>query len=610
MLSIRWLFVLGSIITACLASLLPAVSAQAAARVALVVGNSDYASTGRLANPVNDASLMAQTLRQLGFTLVGGKAQLNLDKTHFDRLAQKFGKDAQGADVALFYYAGHGVQIDGTNYLVPVDANPQTEADADFQMIDAMSMLRQMESSHARLKLMILDACRNNPFAERGLRALGGGLAQMQAPEGTMIAFSTQPGHKALDGDSGHSPYTAALADTMREPGLDIFRTFNAVGIKVASVTHGRQRPWVSSSPINGDFYFVPETAKKLASKVGGDSEEALRFFEAERLGTREAFDAFLKTYSTGSYASLARAERNKIVAKAADELASREADAADRAKLAAEIKAAQEAIAEAVRETAAAKAAREAAEKAAKFAVARGEAAAKAANEAIERAKREAASAKAAQKAAEARAGEALAHQLSVKNLSTAHQASKPPNETNVPAGGMQVAAAVPPSGSPSSVSPPVLSQADIAQLLKFHLREVGCDAGDGGLWDVNAKRALQEFNRHAGTHLDVESPTVSTLQAVQSAHGRVCPLVCGRGTRREGEECVAITCKQGSSLTADGKCRQITKKKTFGLVMGSPQHLRLRSACRGGDFEACETLCSNGGYRACKKLNRISGR
>jgi Caspase domain len=231
--------------------------ALAEKRVALVVGNSTYRNVPVLANPSNDARLVANTLNSLGFELVGGAAQLNLDKPGFDRAVLTFGRQLQGADVGLFYYAGHGVQVRGSNYLVPVDANLTREADVDFQMLDTQLVLRQMEGSRTKLNLVILDACRNNPFGGRGLRSASGGLAQMQAPDGTLISFATQPGNVAVDGTAGHSPFTAALATTMRKPGLGLFEVFNNVGLAVKKATGGEQQPWLSSSPISGSFYFA-----------------------------------------------------------------------------------------------------------------------------------------------------------------------------------------------------------------------------------------------------------------------------------------------------------------------------------------------------------------
>ncbi len=226
-------------------------------RVALIIGNSEYVSVPKLDNPGPDARLMADTLAALGFTLVGGKAHLNLDKQSLENVVQSFGKAIQGANVALFYYAGHGLQIRGGNFLVPVNANPTREADADFQLLNVDLVLRQMELAGTRLNMVILDACRNNPFASRGLRSTGGGLAQMQAPEGTLLAYATQPGNVAQDGADGHSPYTRALAKAVATPGLDVFTVFNEVGVAVKRATNSVQQPWVSSSPLEGKFYFA-----------------------------------------------------------------------------------------------------------------------------------------------------------------------------------------------------------------------------------------------------------------------------------------------------------------------------------------------------------------
>src|SRR5450631_1270998 len=254
-------------------------SAFAEKRVALVVGNSAYQNVARLDNPRNDATLVAETLSGLGFTLVGGRAQLDLDKAALDTDVQNFGQQIQGADVALFYYAGHGVQVNGSNYLVPVGANPTREADVDFQMVDTNLVLRQMQGSGTRLNLVILDACRNNPFGGRGLRSADGGLAQMRAPEGTLISYATQPGSVAQDGGDGHSPYTKALATTIKQAGLDIFQTFNQVGLAVKRETGGAQQPWVSSSPIDGTFYFVAPAAAgpKVATMPQPPSADTLR---------------------------------------------------------------------------------------------------------------------------------------------------------------------------------------------------------------------------------------------------------------------------------------------------------------------------------------------
>ena len=185
-------------------------AAHAEKRVALVIGNSAYRTVPALPNPTADARLIADTLSSLGFAIVGGGAQLDLDKAGFDEALRKFGTALTGADVALFYYAGHGVETHGLNYLVPVDAHPADEGDVFAQMTGLAGILDQMEKAGARINLVLLDACRDNPFRDRGVRSTTGGLAQMQAPVGTLISFATQPRSVSLDGDDGHSPYTRA----------------------------------------------------------------------------------------------------------------------------------------------------------------------------------------------------------------------------------------------------------------------------------------------------------------------------------------------------------------------------------------------------------------
>lgn len=230
---------------------------RAEKRIALVVGNSAYQNAPPLSNPKNDATLIAATLRKAGFALIGDRAHLDLDKTALEKAIKSFGAALIGADVALFYYAGHGIQIRGSNYLVPVSANPAREADVGLEAVDVAMVLQQMEGSGTRLKLVILDACRNNPFSGRGLRSTQSGLAQLQAPEGTLLSYATQPGNVALDGAGDNSPYTAALVQTIQKPGIDVFQTFNQVGLLVKRATGGAQQPWVSSSPIDGDFHFT-----------------------------------------------------------------------------------------------------------------------------------------------------------------------------------------------------------------------------------------------------------------------------------------------------------------------------------------------------------------
>jgi uncharacterized caspase-like protein len=242
---------------------LPVPHAAAERRVALVIGNADYKSVGALANPGNDARLLADALRSVGFMLVGEGAQLNLDKRGFERAIETFGGELSSGDVALFFYAGHGLQVRGSNYLLPVDAVASEEREIPMRLISIDLVLHQMEKAHTHLNIVILDACRNNPFDAPGLRAAPAGLAAMVAPEGTLVSYATQPGNVALDGDDADSPYSKALARQLRRPGIDVFRTFNEVGNAVLRDTNGRQQPWISTSPIAGTFYFAGHAQAK-----------------------------------------------------------------------------------------------------------------------------------------------------------------------------------------------------------------------------------------------------------------------------------------------------------------------------------------------------------
>jgi hypothetical protein len=260
--------------------------AHAEKRVALVIGNSAYRAVPALPNPASDAKLMSDTLLSLGFFVVGGGAQIDLDKTGFDDALQKFGRELNGADVALFYYAGHGVETHGLNYLVPVDAHPQDEADVFMQMVGISGILDQMEKSGTRINLVLLDACRDNPFRDHGVRSTSGGLAQMPAPIGTLISFATQPRSVSLDGIDGHSPYTRALATAMQRPGSGLFKTFNEVGLAVEKATGGSQLPWVSSSPISGNFYFAgkPAVVEAKPAPIPSDAPAPVAPVEEARL--------------------------------------------------------------------------------------------------------------------------------------------------------------------------------------------------------------------------------------------------------------------------------------------------------------------------------------
>jgi formylglycine-generating enzyme required for sulfatase activity len=239
----------------------------AEARIALVIGNSDYAS-GPLSNPANDAKLIGDELASLGFDVI---ARRNADQTTMKRAIEEFGArlDKAGPDsVGLFYYAGHGVQLNGRNYLIPTTARIEREGDVEIEAVSADWVVEQMRFARNRLNIVILDACRNNPFT-RSMRSADHGLATMDAPAGILIAYSTAPGSVAADGAGRNSPYTEALTRAMRELHEPVEQVFKHVRLGVMSVTAGKQVPWESSS-LTGDFYFSAPGTAPLSAHADG----------------------------------------------------------------------------------------------------------------------------------------------------------------------------------------------------------------------------------------------------------------------------------------------------------------------------------------------------
>ncbi|MGD0581554.1 MAG: caspase family protein [Bacteroidales bacterium] len=221
-------------------------------RIALVIGNGTY-SSGVLANPENDSRAMADALKKLGFTVLNFE---NLDESSMKRAIDEFGDRLKGNDVGLFYYAGHGIQAKGYNYLIPVDAHLKTEDEVDYDCVRADRVLSLMESSGTRVNIIVLDACRNNPFERSWTRsAAGNGLAFMNAPKGTLIAYATAPGSTASDGSGDHGLYTAAILQSIMIPNITIIEMFQNVRNLVSEKSDNEQIPWESTS-MTGDFYF------------------------------------------------------------------------------------------------------------------------------------------------------------------------------------------------------------------------------------------------------------------------------------------------------------------------------------------------------------------
>ena len=230
-------------------------------RYALVVGNSNYNQTqdyGNLENPVNDARLIADSLTKAGFEV---DASFDLDQDEFEQKIKEFKNKLaiSGRNtIALFYFSGHGLQVSGDNYLVPIDAEIDVESDLVEETVSASKILKAMGENYGGTNIFILDACRDNPFERTFARGSNSGLAMMNAPDGSYIGYSTGPGKEAADGTDGNSVFTKSLALHMLEPGLNIEEVFKKTRIQVAKETRNKQIPW-SSSSLTIDFYFIPE---------------------------------------------------------------------------------------------------------------------------------------------------------------------------------------------------------------------------------------------------------------------------------------------------------------------------------------------------------------
>jgi carboxyl-terminal processing protease len=295
--------------------------AQAEPRVALVIGNSAYkGSLPALTNPSNDAKLMAKTLKGIGFDVIQAE---DADQAGMKKAIGEFGDKLAAAGntaTGLFFYAGHGLQVAGENYLIPIDAQIEKEADVDLSAVSAETVMKQMEFAGAAVNIIILDACRNNPLST-GTRGMTRGLARIDsAPKGSFIAYSTAPGSVAQDGDNGDSPYTLALAKTLSQPGLSIGDVFQNVRTDVLASTGGQQTTWDSNS-LTGQYYFTPPAAEPAAAEAstgnnsaqlgtvtdsGAMDPDSLFWNNVKTSSDPADYEAYLKKYPNGDYAGIA----------------------------------------------------------------------------------------------------------------------------------------------------------------------------------------------------------------------------------------------------------------------------------------------------------------
>jgi len=300
-------------------------AAKADRRVAFVVGNGAYKNVAQLPNPPVDAKAMAAVLRNVGFEVVEGT---NLTRDKMTERLLEFGKKAQGADVAVFFYAGHGIAISGTNYLLPIDADIKSEMDVKLGAAINIDLTLDQTMSDAKVKLVFLDACRDNPFAAKiksnaSTRSVSvqSGLAEMKSGEGTLIAFATGPGQTALDGQEGtNSPFTRALIANLTTPGVEIQQAMTKVRAQVNEETNKGQLPWGHTNLI-GSVYLNPvaapaagaaapsSSAPAAVASTSSGSDVEVEFWRSVRESNKpEELNAYLTSYPNGQFKSLALA--------------------------------------------------------------------------------------------------------------------------------------------------------------------------------------------------------------------------------------------------------------------------------------------------------------
>jgi Caspase domain len=512
--------------------------ALAEKRVALVLGNSAYRNVAPLANPVNDSARIASTLKEAGFDVVDSRRDLSAADTR--RALRDFADRSRDADIAVVYYAGHGIEVDGGNYLIPVDARLERDTDVYDEALSLDRVLVAIEPAK-KLRLVILDACRDNPFSRSmkrtvASRAIGQGLAKVEPTSpNVLIAYSAKAGSTAADGDGQNSPFTAALSHHLTKPGLDVRRAFGFVRDEVLKTTGNKQEPFVYGSLGGEDVPLVPaRPAAAPATPVPSAQAEARRDYElALQIGNKSALNAFLAQYPDGFYASLAKLQLDKIAAEETRVAATEKARLAEqeRARLAAEgAQKSQQAKAEA--EAKAAEQARVAAEKAKQVAQ---------------------------DQAAAAEQKRVAAESAPADKASAPAPADKAVNVASLAAG------------------PP---QADVTKSVQAELRRVGCLTSNAdGNWNNASQRSLTQFNRYAGTRLDTKVASVDTLDTLKLKSSRVCPLVCEHGFQADGDRCTKIVCAEGSFLNDDNECEKRRAKRPVA-TRERPESRRIHEA------------------------------
>ena len=601
----HWL--LRPLAVACGLFLLSSVHAQAEKRIALVIGNSAYKNVVKLTNPTNDATAVAALLKLAGFDVVESKN--NLDNSDMRRAVRDFTEIAQDADIAVVYYAGHGIEVNGNNYLIPTDAVLQRDIDVDDETVSLDRLINSLASVKL-LRLVILDACRDNPFAKNmkrtiASRSIGRGLAEVEPNySNTLVAFAAKAGSSPRPtGPINTAHSRRRCSRNIALPGLDIRLALGRVRDEVFAKTSRRQEPFVYGSLGGSTVALVPAPEQKPQrvepTAPSADSTARSDYDLTREIGTREAWESFMAAHGAGFYYNLAKAARDKAVA--AEEKSKREEGASQKAAdEEAKRKTAEDAKRRAAEEIhyedggggtdqgrsrCQTKAEADAEARAEADAMRKAEAEAKLKAEVEARRKAELETILAAEQAK--RLAEQKAQAETEAKAKLAAQQAKAATPT-------VVALAIPNPAIDSTRKPDAngIDAADIASQLQFHLKRVGCDPGAlDGAWNDKTMHAMALFNSNAHTDFDVKVASLGALEAVKQQKARICPLVCGKGYRVEHDSCVAIACKHGQVRNGNGDCVQEPK--------ATARSAEPNSSASGGqiycDRNGCRPLAKN---------------
>lgn len=594
-------------------------SAYAESRVALVIGNSAYKKVPALPNPQNDATDIAVVLKRLGFKV---NKSLNLTYGAMRRALRDFGNQAIGADIALVYFAGHGIEVNRQNYLIPVDAALKTDLDVEFEAITldlVMSAVRQAKG----LRVVLLDACRNNPFATTikptsAKRSIGRGLARVEPSVGTLVSYAAKEGTTADDGKNRNSPYTSALLDHLEQPGLEVQFLFRKVRDKVLEQTGGRQEPFTYGS-LPGRRIFLKPPEPETPGLTRTDQGD-LVWLAVKDTRDVSVLERFVTRNPNSAFADTARQRIELLALKQVQERAEmREQIAWAMVKNTGDLSVLQAFVARypnsknsseakglvsSLRAAARGKAEKE-----------RLQAEAAAVGKAAEEKRRQSEAAKKQASAAATKTNATrntggfderaieLAFWQSIANSQNVSEfeeylrrwpdgAFVVPTQTRIKRLKIKVAALSPAdAASPEQVSAVEggTDAKNIARKLQTELRRVGCNPGPAdGSWGRKSKTALIRFNQFAKTKLATHLPSMLAVQTVGARKKRVCPKIA----------------KAVQPVKPVQKKSTPTKTKTSSTIQPAT-----RAACRAGSMSACRSRCKIGGQRACLKVKCMQG-